>query len=685
MKKQQEVFCLWDVWLNLKQTKPATYKDHTLQTADSTTPNNPLYGWTGTIARVDLTAGSFQTESSRTMAREYVGGRGFAAKIYWDEVSPEIDALDPDNPLMFMTGPLAGTPAIACSRLVVSGKSPLLMPDQYGHATIGGSSAPTLKAAGFDGLIITGKSPRPICLYVANGTIRIDDASDLWGLDTHATLDKLQQQYGKTCEPLCIGPAGERLVRFALIMGRQSSCAGHGFGALMGSKKIKAIVFQPDGKIAVARPDELKEINRKIRGLIKGRELMAPMIEGIELVRRDPCKGCPAGCARSIYRHISGTEEHRKLCASVFFYSDWEKIHNNGVPGDQSFLATSACDKIGICTAESLKILDWLHACVEQELISAEETGLPFDEIGSKRFLDAYLQTLLERKGFGDIIAEGVMRASRAIGRGTEKLLENTLSKEGFSAHLYNGRYFITTALFHATDSTNAMAQLHEVCYPLFKWVLWQTTDGAMSSVDTEAYRAIARRFWGSEDAADFSTYAGKAQAAFMIQNRTYAKETLAACDFFYPIVTPEGAADHVGDPSIESKLLSAVTGIDFNEAAYNLVGERIFNLTRAIQRREGRQQDVLPDFNFTEPLTSDKSNYYFLFNPECLLPGKDGELTSRLNAKLDRDKFNTMLTDYYRLRGWDPKSGLQTEECLERLGLSYLAEPLKNIKVLQD
>ena len=180
-----------------------------------------------------------------------------------------------------------------------------------------------------------------------------------------------------------------------------------------------------------------------------------------------------------------------------------------------------------------------------------------------------------------------------------------------------------------------------------------------MSSVDTEAYRAIARRFWGGDDAADFSTYEGKALAACMIQNRTYAKETLTACDFFYPIVTPEGAPDHVGDPSIESKLLSAVTGIDFSETDYDLAGERVFNLTRAIHAREGhigRQHDTLPEFNFTEPLTSDKSNYFFLFNPECMLPGKDGELTSRLNATLDREQFNTMLSDYYQLRGWDPQ-----------------------------
>ena len=369
---------------------------------------------------------------------------------------------------------------------------------------------------------------------------------------------------------------------------------------------------------------------------------MDPMIEGIELVRRAPCKGCPAGCARSIFRHISGTVEHRKLCGSVFFYSDWEKTHNKGEQGDQSFLATSACDKTGVCTAEMTKLLDWLNACIEQGLISAEETGLPFEEIGSKRFLDAYFQALLERKGFGDIMAEGAMRAARTIGRGTEQLLEESPSAMRVSA---------------PAPTTAATSSRRPCSMPLTRPTPWpscmrsatrcssgccgMSTDGTMSSVDTEAYRAIARKFWGGDDAADFSTYAGKAMAACMIQNRTYAKETLTACDFFYPIVTPEGAPDHVGDPSIESRLLSAVTGIDFDEAAYNLAGERVFNLTRAIHAREGRigrRNDTLPEFNFTEPLTSDKSNYFFLFNPECMLPGKDGELTSRLDAKLDRD-----------------------------------------------
>ena len=128
--------------------------------------------------------------------------------------------------------------------------------------------------------------------------------------------------------------------------------------------------------------------------------------------------------------------------------------------------------------------------------------------------------------------------------------------------------------------------------------------------------------------------------------------------------------------------------GIDFDESAYNLAGERVFNLTRAIHAREGhigRRDDTLPEFNFTEPLTSDKSNYFFLFNPECMLPGKDGELTSRLGAMLDRTEFENMLSDYYCLRGWDPQTGLQTEASLKKLGLGFLAETLKRIKALGD
>ena len=172
-------------------------------------------GWTGKIARVDLASCEVTIVSSLDMARDYVGGRGFAARLYWDDVQPDIDGLSPENQLMLMAGPLGGSQAIACSRLVVSGKSPLLFPDQYGHATMGGSVCPALKSAGFDGIVISGRAKGPVCLYIADGAVRFDDAGGLWGLDTQATLEKLQAAYGEASEAV-MAEAAEDLIKEAM-------------------------------------------------------------------------------------------------------------------------------------------------------------------------------------------------------------------------------------------------------------------------------------------------------------------------------------------------------------------------------------------------------------------------------------------------------------------------------------
>ncbi len=631
-----------------------------------------MHGWTGTYARVDLTAGHVQLSDSRDLAARFVGGRGWAAKAYWDAVHPSADALSPENLLLIMAGPLTGTPAIACSRLIVAGKSPLLYPDQYGLASIGGAIGSALKCAGFDGLILSGKASRQSFIVVRDGAVSIEDASSFRGRDTAETLSGIRRAYGKDAQALCIGPAGERCVRFALTVSSGGSTAGHGFGAVFGAKNIKAVIVRGSGRVAVARPDRLKDLNRHIRSMVKGRILMDPMIEGIELVRRVPCKGCPAGCPRGIYRHNSGIEEYRKNCASAYFYSDWDKVYHGGESSGESFLATSDCDRLGLCTQEFNKLLRWLHRAHSGGVVSQEHTGLAVENIGSREFFQSLAESIVERKGFGDILAEGTIRAAHSLGRGGIALLDGIVEGSGFSADLYNGRLFITNALFHATDPTSPMSQLHEVCYPLFKWVLWYASDGGMSPVDTSTLRAIAKRFWRREDAVDFSQYEGKGDVARIIQNRSYAKETLVACDFFYPVITPEGVEDHIGDPGIESRLLSAVTGCDYDEGGYLELGERVYNLTRAIQVREGhagRKADRLPEFNFIEPFDID-TIYFGIFNPESILPGPDGELISRKGAVIDRDKFEKMLNEFYRARGWDEASGLQKAETLRRVGI---------------
>ena len=193
------------------------------------------YGWTGTILRINLSNNEVQTQSIEPYVERFIGGRGILAKLYWDEVSEKVDALHPDSPLMFMTGPLAGSGAIACSRWFVAGKSPLLQyPDQFGLANVGGSFGIKLKNAGFDGVIVTGKAAGPVYLYIHDGKVEIKDAKTLWGLATDESLQSLAVAQGAGAGIACIGPAGERLVRLAgsyeryRLMRRQRLWSGHG-------------------------------------------------------------------------------------------------------------------------------------------------------------------------------------------------------------------------------------------------------------------------------------------------------------------------------------------------------------------------------------------------------------------------------------------------------------------------
>jgi aldehyde:ferredoxin oxidoreductase len=205
------------------------------------------------------------------------------------------------------------------------------------------------------------------------------------------------------------------------------------------------------------------------------------------------------------------------------------------------------------------------------------------------------------------------------------------------------------------------------------KWVSWvKKIEGANASSDV--VRAIANRFWGSELAADFSTYEGKALAVKMIQDREYAKECLILCDFLWPISDLENTEDHVGDPTLESQILSAVTGNDVDEEGLYKMGERVFNLHRAIFVREshqGQESITIPDSWYTVPLAED------WHNPECLMPGKDGEVICRKGAVIERQAFEQLKEEYYQLRGWGPGTGLQTRAILEELGLQEVAEDL--------
>ena len=648
------------------------------------------YGWTGKLLRIELPSGEVNKAQSMDYAENFIGGRMLASRVYWDEVSRNTGALDPENVLMIMPGPLAGTPATACSRWVISAKSPHSYPEQYGFGNGGGFLGAALKLAGYDALIIKGRAKAPSYILIENEKVELKDAEGLWGLTSGETMKKLKERHGNNARLVCIGPAGENMVRFAIANTDQGGAFSNGMGAVMGSKNLKAVVVRGSNKVPVAYPERLSEVNKRARFLRKGLNesvyMTEPIIEGIEKVKATPCYGCPAGCMRASFKHTSGLVEVRKTCASAFFYVPWDQLYHDKAT-ENPFIATSLCDRFGLCTAEMSNIIYWLYECFKRGVLTEEEANLPLSKIGSLEFIETLVDQIVTKKGFGELLALGTRRASVEKGKAAEELALARVTPSGYVNDSYGARVFLTTALFYATEPRNPIIQLHEVNFLLVKWALWHTTSAAMSSLTTDDLRRIAARAWGSGKAVDFSTYEGKAKAAFMIQNRQHAKESIVACDRYFPLLDTDQKEDHMGDPTLVPQLFQAVTGRDLSENDYYQLGERSVNLQRAIIGREGRvgrKEDTLGEFNFTEPVETSEG-VFGMFNPDLELPGAGDEIISRKGKTIDRGEFERMKDEYYLLRGWDVESGMQTKEKLQELGMGSLCSEMEKLGLLKN
>ena len=648
------------------------------------------YGWTGSLLRMELPSGEFHKTPSMDYSDNFIGGRLLASRIYWDEVPKTTQALDPDNLLMLLPGPLTGTQAIGCSRWVISAKSPHSFPDQYGFGNGGGFFGAALKRSGFDGLIIRGKAKSLSYILIENEKAELKDAGGLRALETEETIDKLKKQHGSDARIVCIGPAGEKLVRFAIARTEQGGTLSNGMGAVIGSKNIKAIVIKGGNKVPVAHPDKISEVNKQIRFLRKGQNeslyLTEPMIQGIDKGKDTPCYACPGGCSRAFFKHTSGREEIRKTCASAFVYTPWDQLYH-GEATETPFLATSLCDRFGLCTGEISNIIYWLYECFKQGVLTEDETGLPLSKIGSLEFIEALVDRIVKKEGFGELLAQGTRRASIEKGKAAEEIALRHITPSGYVNDSYGGRVFLTNALFYATETRNPIIQLHEFSFTVLKWMLWYTTSGAMSSLTTEDLRKIAKRAWGNEKAVDFTTYEGKTEAAFMIQNRQHAKESMVACDRFYPLLDTDQREDHMGDPTLVPQLFGAVTGKEMSEDDYYRMGERSFNLQRAILGREGRagrKDDTIGEFNFTEPIETEEG-MVGLFNPDLEFPGAGDEIITRKGKTMDRNDFERMKDEYYSLRGWDVSTGLQKKEHLKKLGLTFVCNEMDKLGLLKN
>ena len=229
------------------------------------------YGYAGNILQVDLSSGRIARLPTEDYSHRFLGGRGIAAKLYWDKVSPEVQAFDPQNRLILITGPLAGFSGLAGSRWQVCGKTAATTPQHFSYCNLGGSWGVELKFAGYDGMVIDGKADKPSYILIQDNAVEIRDASHLWGQGAIEARNSLKGELGKSARVLAIGPAGENLVVFANLLADEDSSGSSGLGAVLGSKNLKAVVVRGSKRteLKASDPDRLEEITKDLRRWVK--------------------------------------------------------------------------------------------------------------------------------------------------------------------------------------------------------------------------------------------------------------------------------------------------------------------------------------------------------------------------------------------------------------------------------
>jgi aldehyde:ferredoxin oxidoreductase len=646
-----------------------------------------MHGYAGSILVCDLSRQGTTRIPTSEYTRTFLGGRGLAARLYWQQAIPDGAALDPANPLIIATGPLAGFTGLAGSRWQICAKSPSIMPESFSYSNFGGSWGAYLKFAGFDALVIKGLAEKPTYLFLHDGVCELRDARHLWGMGTVQVREALKNELGQNVRVLTIGPAGENQVSFASLLADDDASGSSGFGAVMGSRNLKAVVVAGTKRPEAADPAGLRQLTDFLRELKRRSPQETPSPPQGMKARRQACFGCIAGCARSLLE-TAGGRRGKYLCTSGFFYESPAYGYYHGL-NEVPFLATRLCDGYGLDANVIEAMIAWLARCYRDGILSDEDGGIPLSRIGSLEFIEELVRKIALRQDFGDMLARGTLKAAQALGSGAEKALSDYLFRDGTST-AYGPRMYITNALIFALEPRQSFPISGEVGRTVVRWLDWVNKDkdaeagdgdtlfparlpsGGELSGDDVCF--IARNFWGGEAAADFSNYRGKALAAKMIQDRHYVKESAILCNFSWHV-----AAIEILRPEVIAELLSAVTGERYDRESVYRLGERIFNLQRAIRIRErqsGREDDTLPEFWHTTPLRKS------FLNPKLLAPGPSGQPIMRKGSVLDRNRFELMKDEYYRLRGWDVATGLPTESKLAELGLTDVASELRKLNL---
>jgi aldehyde:ferredoxin oxidoreductase len=612
-------------------------------------------GYMNKFLWVNLSDGTFQVEEpDQQLFRDFIGGYGIAARLYYNRMAPGIDPLGPDNILGFTTGPLTGSPAQTGTRWTVTCKSPLT--GGWGDANGSGFFGQTLKAAGYDAIFFTGIAPHPVYLYIEDGHAELRDARSLWGMDCFEVEDWVKANLGKDVEAACIGPSGEKLSLIsAVIHYKGRAAARSGVGAVMGSKNLKAVVVKGKQPFPLADKERAKAIKQKYaheinsgvgfssfyrttgtpgytdQGVYLGDSPAknwkvstkhCPSPEPLsfdELVKyrdkRGSCWHCPISCWGTCVFEYKGekVEGHQPEYETGAAFGSM--LLNNDLLS--IIKANEVCGRYGLDTISAGGCLAFAFECFENGLITTADTGGLELRWGDPDAILAMLGKLARREDFGDILADGVMRAAQRVGPASVPF---AIHAGGQELPMHDPRYEPGLAVTYKYDATPGRHT--QACQYLVATGFKTIRPG----FGVEPEKQLGRGLWVKEAA-----------------SLMHMVNTSGTCLFGYLSTTVDFVADY----------LSVVTGRDFTVQDMLLTGERIANIRQVFNVREG-----------INPVTQPDPQRAYGHPP---LP--DG---TTAGISLDMKQLSQ---EHLEMMGWTLDAAIPKRETLERLGLYDIAK----------
>lgn len=644
-----------------------------------------VYGFTGKILRVDLSKGKVVVDDlSREIMKGYLGGRGANIKILYDEVKAGTEPFDPENRVIFGFGPLVGTLAPSCGRWNVSSRSPVT--GLVGDSNAGGHWAPEVKLSGFDNLVFHGRSSKPVYLWVNDGEAELRSAAGIWGKTLSETTRAIREDVGDDeAKVAAIGPAGENMAQGAAVLSDLTRASGRtGIGAVMGSKNLKGIGVVGTKPVQIADPEKyvslvsdarrqidehplietwrnlgttflLKAISTAGRLAVKNwsenklDEKAEWALSGERLfdefsLKSKGCYNCPISCSH-VYQVPDGPyagtmsegpeyEGQVHLGSNLGVYDMGAMLHMNML-----------CNELGLDVVTAGTSIAWAMHCYEKGIITENDTGGLKLNFGNAEAAVELLKRIARREGFGDVLADGPYAAAERIGRDTLKYVIHT-KKLSWTAVDPRGSF--GWALAYST-STRGGDHLR--------------SNIAVASV--KAYQEIATRIFGvSPESTDEWSLKGKPFFVKLCEEIGAVDDAVGICKMpSLNLMIPIYFVSSSGKPDGLAELITAVTGLPQTGTSVLEIGERIYNTEKAFNMRFGfgqREHDTVPE-RFKKEIQP--------FAPR-----------NTEKALVTQEKLDTLLDEYYTMRGWDVKTGFPTRKKLEELGLKEIADELESL-----